>query len=293
MRACLAEGNYLQALNYVHKADSLPQPEKDSDATDGAGPPQSTSLLRALAGVAHMASGKFKKAALSFSQVTIDPEDLEADSQNALVPADLAVYGALCALKALDRQDFARLFVENVTFQAFLDRSPVAASLVHDFHFARYPAFLAAFEAVRGPILGDRYLHDRAEDLLTRIRRRALCQYAQPFLRLRMSSMAETFGMSEDELRDELEALIIAGHMKARMDTCEGMLLAQVRSTRQAALDKALEVGAECEQETKILLQRATLTRHGLVSRLDGRDALAARKRDIRDVMPSLADMET
>ena len=293
VRACLAEGNYLQALNYVHKADSLPRPEQDPAATDGVDPPQSTSLLRALAGVAHMASGKFRKAALSFSQVTIDPEDLEANPQNALLPADLAVYGALSALEALNRQDFAQLFVENVTFQAFLDRSPMAASLVHDFHFARYPAFLVAFEAVRGPILGDLYLHDRAEALLKRIRRRALCQYAQPFLRLRMSSMAETFGMSEDELRDELEALIIAGHMKARMDTCEGILLAQVQSTRQAALDKALEVGAECEQETKTLLQRATLTRHGLVSRQDGRDAQGARKRDIRDFLPSLAGMET
>ena len=157
-------------------------------------------------------------------QVTADPEALEGSLADVALPGDLAIYSALCALHSLDRSDFARLLVESVPFQAFLDRSPEATSLVHDFHRAQYPAFLAALEAVRGPLLSDYYLGEHAEILLEKIRRRALCQYAQPFLRLRMSAMAQAFKMSETELRDELEGLIVGGHMVARMDTCLSLI---------------------------------------------------------------------
>jgi hypothetical protein len=112
-----------------------------------------------------------------------------------------------------------------------------------------------------------------------------------------MSVMAQAFKMSETELRDELEGLIVEGHMVARMDTCEGMLLAGAPDTRHAALERALEVGAECERETKTLLLRAGLARHGLVSRLDGRDTLPGRKHgrdggDGRDALHSFGEME-
>ena len=297
VQASLAGGNYLQALNYVHKAESLPLEERGPDSATAADPELAVSQLRAVAGVAQMAAGKFKKAALCFSEVTADPEALEASLADVALPGDLAVYSALCALDSLDRPDFARLLVESVPFQAFLDRSPEATSLVHDFHFSRYPAFLAALEAVRGPLLGDYYLGEHAEALLKKIRRRALCQYVRPFLRLRMSVMAQAFKMSETELRDELEGLIVEGHMVARMDTCEGMLLAEAPDTRHAALERALEVGAECERETKTLLLRAGLARHGLVSRLDGRDTLPGRKHgrdggDGRDALHSFGEME-
>ena len=300
VQASLAGGNYLQALNYVHKAESLPIQERGPDSDTATDPELAIAQLRAMAGVAQMATGKFKKAALSFSEVTADPEALEGSLADVALPGDLAIYSALCALHSLDRSDFARLLVESVPFQAFLDRSPEATSLVHDFHRAQYPAFLAALEAVRGPLLSDYYLSEHAEILLEKIRRRALCQYAQPFLRLRMSAMAQAFKMSETELRDELEGLIVGGHMVARMDTCEGMLLAEAPDTRHVALERALEVGVECERETNTLLLRAGLARHGLVSRLDGRDTLAlpGRKhgrdgRDGRDPLHSFADMET
>ena len=72
-------------------------------------------------------------------------------------------------------------------------------------------------------------------------------------------------------------------------DVVEGLVLAG-----------ALEVGVECERETNTLLLRSGLARHGLVSRLDGRDTLAlpGRKhgrdgRDGRDPLHSFADMET
>jgi COP9 signalosome complex subunit 1 len=111
IRVSIEMGNFTHVLNYVTKAEA--QPEQPTDLSVVA-------KLRAAAGLAHLDGGKYKQAALKFTQMknevgkgennqpmikNIHPDELCYNE--VLAPQDVAIYGGLCALATFDRPELA------------------------------------------------------------------------------------------------------------------------------------------------------------------------------------------
>ncbi|CAB1313165.1 unnamed protein product, partial [Coregonus sp. 'balchen'] len=92
--------NWSHVLSYVSKAESTPEIAEQRGERDC----QSQSVLTKLkcaAGLAELASRKYKQAAKCFLLASFD----HCDFAELLSPSNVAVYGGMCALATFDRQE--------------------------------------------------------------------------------------------------------------------------------------------------------------------------------------------
>ena len=52
------------------------------------------------------------------------PFDLSADFGDIIAPADVAIYGGICALATFDRTELRTRVLDNISFRSFLELCP-------------------------------------------------------------------------------------------------------------------------------------------------------------------------
>jgi COP9 signalosome complex subunit 1 len=77
--------------------------------------------LHCASGLGHLAAGKYAAAGRAFTSVHAD---MGAAFNDVLSPADVATYGALCALASYDRSELAQRVAENAGFREFVGVAP-------------------------------------------------------------------------------------------------------------------------------------------------------------------------
>merc|ERR1712078_284583 len=92
MRLSALQRNYLDIHSYASKAQHTPF-KTDADQAN----------LHAAYGLYYINCGRYKDAAQSFLQVR--QQDLGPSFNDVMVPQDVALYGALCSLASLDRNE--------------------------------------------------------------------------------------------------------------------------------------------------------------------------------------------
>lgn len=177
-------------------------------------------------------------------------------------PRDVALYGALCSLATLDRGELKRHVLDNASFREWLDAAPDVRELVEQFYAAQYGPCLAALERMRSELLLDLYLSAHAAELLQRIRERAITQYFGPYASVDMRKMAAALGMPLPDLERDLARLIAAGHIAARIDSQNKVLLARHDDQRSATFDQALAAGEDFAADARGLILRVDLLRN-------------------------------
>ena len=154
-----------------------------------------------------------------------------------VAPADIAIYGTLCALSSYSRTAIKAQILENSVFGAYVEQEPYVRELLESYMGNRFKLMLETLErySVRSTlplvsltVLIRRYVQTRhALDLhigghLTNItnliRSRALVQYFQPFASIKLERMSSAFGWTVDELERQVVTLIQAGEIQARVD---------------------------------------------------------------------------
>jgi len=95
IKVSIEMGNFAYVLNYVNKAEQTP------DLNDTV----VIAKLKVCAGLAQLASKKFKMAARKFLETTFD---LNNNFTEIIAPQDIAVYGGLCALATFDRAELKK-----------------------------------------------------------------------------------------------------------------------------------------------------------------------------------------
>lgn len=88
------------------------------------------------------------------------------------------------------------------------------------------------------------------------IESRALLSYFAPYGSVSLPKMAEAFGLDESALHRAVLNLIRTGHMKARIDSRAGVLVAKKKDVRADAFKHAFEEGAEIQRKSKGLALR-------------------------------------
>lgn len=240
IQVAIHRGDWLAVQSNVHKARNLQLRNEEAQKI------QAKSM--AAMGLSQLGTSAFKDAAISF--LAIDPAF--ADSYNVVMTSnDVAVYGGLCALASMDRDELQSLVLESISFRSFLELEPHIRRAISFFCSSKYTACLEILEAYRTDYLLDLYLHQHVSTIYNRVRSKAIVQYFAPFSRVTLDSMSQTFA-SPQPIEEELVDMIKAGTLKARIDLEKRVLVSEERNLR-------LEVHQEAQAALKAFTREAHL----------------------------------
>jgi len=256
--------NWSHVSSYVSKAEAtlvLCDPNKEN-------PPPVFTKLKVAAGLADLACCKYKTAAKYFLQANFD----HVDFPELLSPNNVAMYGALCALAAFDREELRRHVLSSSTFKLFLEIEPQLRDILYQFHDSKYASCLKLLDGLKDLFLLDIYLANHVQTLFMQIRCRALCQYFSPYKSVDMHKMAAAFNTTIGTLEDELMQLILDGKIGARIDSHNKVLYAKDTDQRSATFEKCLNIGVELQNRSKALMLRAAVLKNRINVKCPHRD---------------------
>ncbi|XP_001628909.2 COP9 signalosome complex subunit 1 [Nematostella vectensis] len=258
-------GNWSHVLNYVNKAENtteLTEKERGSSQT-------TLTKLKCAAGLAELATRKYKSAARYFLQASFD----HCDCPELLSSNNVAIYGGLCALASFDRQELQKKVLSSSSFKLFLELEPQLRDVLYKFHESQYATCLKLLDDLKDNFMLDMYLAQHITKLYSQIRKRALIQYFSPYVSADMSKMAHAFNTTVHQLEDELSQLILDGQINARIDSHNKVLYARDVDQRSTTFEKALEMGKEYQKRTKALILRAAILRNQIIVKSPPRDS--------------------
>lgn len=248
--------NWSHVLSYVSKAESAPDfieatVSKDSNQVI-------LTKLKCAAGLAELATKKYKSAAKHFLQANLD----NCDFSELLSPNNVAMYGGLCALATFDRHELQKNVIFSSSFKLFLELEPQLRDIIFKFYESKYASCLKLLDEIKDNLLLDMYIAPHVNALYTQIRNRALIQYFSPYLSADMHKMAAAFNRTVNALEDELMQLILEGQIQARIDSHNKILFAKDVDQRSTTFDKSLQMGKEYQRRTRMLVLRAAVLKN-------------------------------
>lgn len=246
-------------------------------------------ILAAL-GLAQMHSGSFRDAATSF--LAVDPS-LSDTFNEMITPNDIAVYGGLCALASMDRNELQKLVLDSPTFRQFLELEPHIRRAIAFFCNSKYRPCLDILENYRTDYLLDLNLQRHVPALYTKIRTKSIQQYLVPFSRVTLDSMAAIFapdvvggearptGLNSPFVQ-ELISLTKEGVLDTRIDLERGLLVSSQTDPRTEVQAKTLDSLSTFNKEAHTRIIRAAVLHAGLEVQGDieqgSREQMGARK---------------
>ncbi|KAK9876713.1 hypothetical protein WA026_014952 [Henosepilachna vigintioctopunctata] len=249
--------NWSHVLSYVSKAESTPDFNENQAQTKDLYQITMTKL-KCAAGLAELATGKYKSAAKHFLHANLD----HCDFPELLSPNNVAMYGGLCALATFDRHELQKNVIFSSSFKLFLELEPQLRDIIFKFYESKYASCLKSLDEIKDNLLLDLYIAPHINTLYTQIRNRALIQYFSPYLSADMHKMAVAFNRSVSALEDELMQLILDGQIQARIDSHNKILFAKDVDQRSTTFEKSLAMGKKYQRRTRMLILRASVLRN-------------------------------
>ncbi|XP_071370671.1 COP9 signalosome complex subunit 1-like isoform X4 [Centroberyx affinis] len=222
--------NWSHVLSYVSKAESTPEIAEQRGERDSQNQTVLTKL-KCAAGLAELASRKYKPAAKCFLLASFD----HCDCPELLSPSNVAVYGGLCALATFDRQELQRNVISSSSFKLFLELEPQIRDIIFKFYESKYASCLKLLDEMK---------------------------YFSPYVSADMTNMAQAFNTTVAALEDELTQLILEGLINARIDSHSKILYARDVDQRSTTFEKSLHMGKEFQRRAKAMILRAAVLRN-------------------------------
>lgn len=257
-------GDWLAVQSNVHRLRNLQsKPEEQA---------KNQPKMCAVMGLAQLAAGTYLDAANSF--LATDPS--LGDSYNEIITSnDVAVYGGLCALASMDRNELQRRVLDNSSFRNFLELEPHIRRAISFFCNNKFRPCLDILEAYRTDYLLDLYLQRHVAIIYGQIRTKSIQQYILPFSRVTLDAMAKIFAPevvgghpkptdSSSPFVQELIQMIQDGLLDARIDLEKMVLVSKQSDLRAEVHASALESARNYTNEAIIRLVRANILQAGL-----------------------------
>lgn len=260
----IERGDWLSVQSNVHRLRGLGAKQEEQAKHQ---PKISTAM-----GLSQLHSGSYIEAANSF--ISTDPN--LGDSYNEVLSSnDVAVYGGLCALASMDRNELQRRVLENSSFRNFLELEPHIRRAISFFCNSKFRPCLEILEAYRADYLLDIHLQRHVQTLYTRIRTKSIQQYLIPFSCVSLESMAKIFVLgtpadqtsqteSNSTFVQELIGLIQDGTLDARIDLEKRVLVSSQGDKRTEVQEAVLDSLDTYVKEAHIRLLRSNIIRAGL-----------------------------
>ncbi len=265
IEVAIDQNNWLAVQSSVHKIRNL-QLKADDHA-------KSQPKMQAAMGLSQLHGEDYRDAAISF--LNTDPS-LGDKYNEVLTSNDVAVYGGLCALASMDREELQSKVLDNPSFRNFLELEPHIRRAISFFCSAKYAQCLDILEAYRADYLLDLHLQRHVPKLYARIRTKSIVQYFAPFSRVTLDSMAKTFSTanSNKPIEDELVQLISTGTLKAKIDLEHRVLIADEVDVRAEVHREALDSVKRFKKEAHLKLMRMEFLNAGMEIKAPPRQVL-------------------
>lgn len=238
------QGSWFAVQSHVQRIRSSSQKHPDAERINA--------KATAANGLANLCLGAYKDAATNF--LDTDPrlafaksdDSLDEESFNeVLTPNDIAVYGGLCALASMSRDELQKRVLDNSPFRNFLELEPHIRRAVSLFVSSKFSACLAILDAYRSDYLLDLHLQNHVGPLYFLIRSKAIRQHFVPFSRVTLANLAVAFNTDETAIEHELTAMIQRGTLDARIDLVDRVLVANAVDARVSVHEDALATAQE------------------------------------------------
>lgn len=203
----ILQEKWVMVQSHVQKIMATPQAPEEEKVLQP--------YLKIALGLAHLAESNFYDAAGCFLAVDSGMGSMYNDTAS---PNDVAVYGGLCALATMDRNELQRRVLDNSNFRSYLELEPHIRRAVQQFVNGRYSACLSTLEDYRNDYLLDIHLQKHITEIYHLIRSKSIIQYFIPFSCVTLSSMDEAFGGPGRSVEQELVNMIKRDMLKARID---------------------------------------------------------------------------
>lgn len=265
----IERGDWLSVQSNVHRLGNL-QSKPEEQAKNQ---PKTSAAL----GLSQLHSGSYLEAANSF----LATDSVLGDSYNEIITSnDVAVYGGLCALASMDRNELQRRVLDNSSFRNFLELEPHIRRAISFYCNSKFKPCLEILDAYRTDYLLDVYLQRHVGILYSRIRTKSIKQYLIPFSRVTLDSMSKIFsptsmdGQAEAQdsnspLVQELTQLIQNGTLDARIDLEKKVLVAKQTDLRTEVQEAALESMLSYTREAHLRLLRTNALQSELEVKAD------------------------
>ena len=227
--------------------------------------------LSAAMGISQLALGNYREAAREFLQTDPrmagakmeDPTDDESYNE-VITPNDIAIYGGLCALASMDREELQRRVLDHKTFRNYLELESQIRRAISHFVSSKYSACLSILDSYKADYLLDIYLQPHIQELYFQIRSKAIQQYFIPFSRVTFSALATAFNTDEPSIEAELTTMIKRGNLRARLDLVDRLLVAVKKDERADVHARALTTAKDYEKTLRLRLLRMQVVNAGL-----------------------------
>lgn len=271
INVAIERGDWLNVQTNVHRLRNLQSKQEEQAKNE---PKMSAAL-----GLSQLHSGAYVDAANSF--LATDPS--LGDSYNEVLTSnDVAVYGGLCALASMDRNELQRRVLDNNSFRNFLELEPHIRRAISFFCNSKFRACLEILEAYKADYLLDVHLQRHVKTLFTRIRTKSIQQYLVPFSRVTLESMTKMFAPgviggqadptdSKSPFVQELIELIQDGTLDARIDLEKKVLVSNQVNLRTDVQQSILDSLDNYIREAHIRVLRTNIIQAGLEVRSDER----------------------
>lgn len=208
IKVCIEQKNYMSVQSHIMKIRNLLRTPEEEELL--------APKLAVATGLSHLASGHFREAAKTFLEC---PNTL-GNSWNEVISAnDVAIYGGLCALASMTRQQLKSDVLDNNEFRHFLELEPHIRRAITFFYSAKYNACLSILATYKNDYLLDVHLQRHVEGIYELVRSKSVVQYFVPFSTVQLGAMSEAFGSHEGAMQRELVGMIEKGKLEARIDT--------------------------------------------------------------------------
>ena len=257
------QGNWLAVQTNVQKLRTPGQKIADTERL--------SAKLSAAMGLALLSSNNYYEAALEF--IGADPRMIQARLDDAtdeeafnevMTPNDVAIYGGLCALASMNRNDLQKKVLDNNTFRNYLELEPHIRRAIASFVSSKYSSCLSILESYRTDYLLDLHLHRHLAELYFQIRSKAIQQYFIPFSRVTLSALATAFNTDEQTMEAEVTGMIKRGHLDGRIDLVDRVLCATSVDARRKVHKEALSMAQDYERTAHLRILKLEMTNAGL-----------------------------
>ncbi|KAK5173319.1 uncharacterized protein LTR77_002000 [Saxophila tyrrhenica] len=258
---------YNTAVSNAHRIRTIGVKEEEMDRL--------VPIMNASLGIAYLGNGSYRDAASYLLSTHQDYATLGA-VHNTDFPRmvasgnDIAVYGGLCALATMDREQLLTRVLGG-PFRFFLELEPHMRKAISLYTTAKYEACLNTLRHYHADWSLDVFLGPHVDLLFARIREKSITAYFSSFSQVSLSSLASTFPPAHTTSSDvqhamELEALsmIQSGTLAARLDVVNGLLVAPRTEARAATHADAKAAADEVERTLLLRLQRVNAVVAGL-----------------------------
>ena len=139
------------------------------------------------------------------------------DLNDIVTNRDLAGYIVVISLAHMQRLEMKQQLLKSSSVLTLLELFESTNEIFDNFFNGRFDKLGPALATIRRDLATDYFFS--TEHIFRQIRQMNLKQYVAPYKALDMREIAQAFGISLEEVEDELASLIASGDIKAKIDS--------------------------------------------------------------------------